>query len=124
LQSLDLLRLSAARDVKRQEAIETDIFQGLVLFAISEIEILRHVDFWDVNRGRLIPDANEPVGLLVWEGFEEDAFHYAEDHCVGAYTDSHSDENDGREKWRAAKPPEDLLELANKGRHMKSPERL
>ena len=60
-----------------------------------------------------------------WYGrFEENSFHHAEDYGVGAYTDRHSDENDGRKKWRAAKSPENLLELAKKGRHLKSPEGL
>src|SRR5579871_4993475 len=77
LQPLNLLRLSAARDVERQEAIETNIFKSLALFVIGEIEILRHIDFRDVDGGGLIPDADQPVRRLVRKRFKQDTFYDA-----------------------------------------------
>jgi hypothetical protein len=100
-----------------QEAIETNIFQSLALLAVGEIEILRHIDFRDVDGGGLIPNADQPVRCLVRKRFQQDTFYNAKDHRIGSNANRHGNQNYGREKRRAAKPPENLLELANKRHH-------
>ncbi len=111
-QTLNLFRLRAARNVKRQEVIQADVFEGLTLFPVDEVEILRHIDFGDIDRGSLVPNANEAVGLLVWEGLEQDAFDHAEDHGIGSGANRQGDKNDSRKQPRAAEAAKNLLSLA------------
>ena len=99
--------------MKGQKIVHADVFQSFALFAVDEIQILGHIDFRDIDCRCRVPNADQPVRILVRERFEQHTFHNAEDHGIGANADSYGNQNDDREKRCAAKPPENLLELAN-----------
>ena len=87
VEAVDVFWLSGAGDIEGIAGVDADVFQGLALLAINEVVRGREVQVFDVDAGRGVPDADEPVGVGVGQRLEEDVLNHGEDDGVGADAD-------------------------------------
>src|SRR6266550_196701 len=105
----DLFGLGDARHTHGVSRVHADILHGAVLFAVDEVVGGRHVEIFELDAGRGMPDADKFIGFGIGQGLEENAFKHTEHNGVAAYASGECDESDGREHGGTAEPAQDVL---------------
>ena len=117
-QRIHLLGLAAAGDRDRRGVPEADVLEDAVLLAVGEVSGRPLVQQRDVHARRLMPHADQPLGLVERQGLEQDRVDDAEDRGVGPDADGQRHDGDGGEQRRAHERMGDAANPGNERRHV------
>ena len=106
-----MLRFSCAGYVERVAVVGADILQGCALLAVDKVDGWRHVQIFEAQAWGGVPDSDQPVGMRIRQGLQQDAFDDAENHGVRAHPHGESDQRYCGKQRRAAQPSQHLPEL-------------
>jgi hypothetical protein len=99
VESLDLFRIAGAGHTGRIGVPERNRFEGLVMFAVGEVNGRRRSHFVLVDARRLVDQRNQAVGFRKRQRLDQNAVDDAEDRRGRANRDGHRRDADESEPW-------------------------